>query len=270
MRVRLQTARPGLLCPSTHGDATALHANLLVRPGRPDSTPLIALQHLVARLVGFRTVASVHIPELVVAIAAVVTAMSGLVVTLPQMVRVIRTGDAQGVSLPGWVNWCVSYTAWTLYLAGTGQIPLFLGCLGESVVCVTTTLVILRHAKSFRDRAWWSTAAWAATVTFALVANLFGFPAIISALLSCSPIWVYGPSAWKAWRTRDVSGIAPLTWTLALVGALTFVIAGHANPVTVTNGTVSATLSLVILVRLWIGDRSEVKTAPPAIVAEPA
>ena len=179
------------------------------------------------------------------------------------MVKVIRGGGATGVSLPGWVNWCISYTTWTLYLAGTGQVPLFLGCLGESVVCITTTTVILRHAHTYKDRAWWATVVWLVTASSALVAHKLGFPAVISALLSCSPVWVYGPSAWKAWRSRDVSGSAAGTWLLALTGALTWVIAGHANPVTVINGSVSATLSLVILARLWAGDRYQ--PSPPVL-----
>jgi len=150
-------------------------------------------------------------------IAAVITAMSGLIVTLPQMVKVIRHGSGGGVSLPGWVNWCISYTTWVLYLAQTGQVPLFLGCLGEMIVCTATTAVILRNATSYKDRAWWSTAMWFAATTAALTAYRLGFPAPISALLSCSPLWVYGPSAWKAWRSADVSGISAGTWGLAFV-----------------------------------------------------
>jgi hypothetical protein len=37
---------------------------------------------------------------------------------------------------------------------------------------------------------------------------------------------------------------------------VTWVIAGHSNPVTVVNGSVAATFSLVILARLWVGARS--------------
>ena len=201
--------------------------------------------------------------QILTLVAAVITAMSGLVVTVPQMVRVIRTKSAAGVSLPGWVNWCISYTAWTVYLAQTGQVPLFLGILGETVVCATSTAVILRNARSYRDRAWWSTVLWFVTITTALVAYRLGFPLMISTLLSVSPVWVYGPSAWKAWRSSDVSGIAAGTWLLALTGALTFAIAGHVNSVTVTNGAVSGTLSLVILARLWVGDRYRARPAGP-------
>ncbi|MGV8909165.1 MAG: hypothetical protein ACOH1Y_09295 [Propionicimonas sp.] len=193
--------------------------------------------------------------ELVTVAAAVVTALCGLLVTVPQLFRVLSSKHVAGVSLPGWVNWCVSYTAWTVYLGHGGQMSLFLGTLGGSVVCVTTTIVILVRASTLADRGWAVTGVWTATVIMATVVNLLGDPQFISVLLSCSPIWMYGPSAWKAWRSPDVSGIAVGTWLLSLAGALTFVVAGHVNPVTVINGSVSATLSLVIVARLWVGVR---------------
>ena len=193
--------------------------------------------------------------QTVTIIAAVITAVSGLVVTLPQMVKAIRRKGAPGVSLPGWVNSCISYTTMVLYLAMTGQVPLLLGCLAGMLVCTATTAVIVCNASSYKDRAWWSTAMMFAATTAALVAYRLGFPAPISALLACSPLWCYGPSAWKAWRSRDVSGISAGTWGLSLVCAISFAVAGYANPVTVANGFVAGTLSVVILARLWVGDR---------------
>jgi hypothetical protein len=53
-----------------------------------------------------------------------------------------------------------------------------------------------------------------------------GLPAGVPAPDQCAdglfPLWAYRPNAWKAWRSRDVSGISAGTWGLSLPCAIPF------------------------------------------------
>lgn len=185
-------------------------------------------------------------------VASVVATVAALTVALPQLRRVLRGRRSTGVSVPGWVNGCVSFAAWVVYATGTQAWSLMPATLAPALVWLGTTLVIWRYRTADpTPREWWPTVAWTIVVLLFVVAATVSGWAVLGALLTVSSLWSYGPQAWRVWTAIDVdavAGVSVATWWLATVEAVSFGIAGWTDPLVVGWAALAAALALAVIV----------------------
>lgn len=145
--------------------------------------------------------------DLVAVVASVVAAVS----LVPQIVKLVRTGDRAGVS-PSWpALGAITNLAWTLYL---GSQALWWAMPSTVLMTAFYGAVLYRlgrmgsplRAPVVRG------AAWAAILT--AITAIAGWP-VLGLVLGFSHLVQITPSVWTAYRTRVPSGIAAGTWWLA-------------------------------------------------------
>jgi hypothetical protein len=166
---------------------------------------------------------------------------------LPQIVRVVRSGDVAGVS-PVWAGLgLVTNLAWVLYLGRNGIWGAVLAP-AVAVLAYGTTLGVIR------DKA----GPWA-KVSVAYAAVLAGMAAGgglagISLFLILAPVIQLAPAVAAAYRSRCPSGLSPATWALSLAEAGLWGIYGWmvADTALVGYGLVTSAGSLLVLFRLAV------------------
>ena len=190
-------------------------------------------------------------PEVAIQAAASVYAVLGALLAVPQLVRLIRTRRTEGLSLPGWVNGCLSYSAWLVYLASEPSWPLFLGTLVAAApwVAVTAAIAVSNARASFRE--WVPTLIWGAVLLCALAVSFSGYRVLFGSVLAFSALWAYGPSLVQACRSVDVSGLSPMTWCLAVAEGVASAVAGWGLWPAMTYGLTAAALCLGVVMRIW-------------------
>ena len=135
---------------------------------------------------------------------------------LPQILRLRRFGNAEGVS-PTWAALgAVTNIGWFGYLTrealwASVPAPVFVA----TFYCVT--LYYLRRAGRNLRRGLVSSAFWALALAVSLTAGGWAFLGIV---LGSSVILQVTPGVWTAYRTHVPRGISPGTWTILLIEAL--------------------------------------------------
>jgi uncharacterized protein with PQ loop repeat len=186
--------------------------------------------------------------------------------SLPQLVRLARTRSTAGVSLGSLANSLVSLTAWALYGAAHGYVWVVAGSLVGVPATVATLVLARRDGARLRLLA---PASWAGLLVVAAAASVLVTPAVLDVAIGSSVLWLVVPAAWYAWRSSDVSGIAPQTWLVLAVEASVFGAYGWVAGVGADRvyGVVALAGSAVVLARLAVarGDRrpmAEVRPLP--------
>lgn len=157
--------------------------------------------------------------------------------SLPQWLRVRRTGSVEGVSLAATSNALISCTAWVFYAGAIGDIWVLLTCVAALPSLAATTWILVRRNATREGMV--TTWSWTTALAFAgALAPWFSAP--IEVLLGLSIAWYVAPAAWLAWRSADVSGIAPGAWLVLLCDALGWLM------YSVLTGMHAATLYAVI------------------------
>jgi hypothetical protein len=128
---------------------------------------------------------------------------------LPQVWRLRRHAPV-GVSLAAAGNATVNAAGWMLYGVGTATVPLVLACVGPFIGSTAVTVAV---ARSGARRGLVLVAAWGALLA---TVGLAGGWTVLGAVLGVSVWMSYSPQVVAAWRTPDLSGLAPGTWILAL------------------------------------------------------
>ncbi|ANH38042.1 hypothetical protein I601_1610 [Nocardioides dokdonensis FR1436] len=184
----------------------------------------------------------------------------GVVPCLPQLGRLLRTGDPSGLSLPALLAGLVNHAAWTVYLSGAGATGLLVGNLLAWLVWTAMTVLAVRGLP--RTRACLVPMAWM------LVLLVVGTrqPALLGTALGLGSLLVFLPQAVGAWRGPSLAGIAPLTWWLLLVQGLVWF--GESLPGLLVGGlafgVVCTVSSLSVLLAL------SVRRPRPVLLATPA
>lgn len=178
----------------------------------------------------------------IVATAATVVAGGFL---LPQIIRVVRSGDVAGVS-PVWAGFgLVTNLAWVLYLGRNGIWAAVLAP-GIAVLAYGVTLGVLRG----RGGPW----ALASVAYSAVLAGLVAAAGMagIALFLVIAPGVQLVPAVAAAYRSRCPSGLSPVTWALSLAEAGLWGLYGWmvADPALVGYGVVTSGGSLLVLARL--------------------
>lgn len=190
-------------------------------------------------------------PEVAIQAAASVYAVLGAFLAVPQLVRLIRTRRTEGLSLPGWVNGCLSYGAWLVYLASEAAWPLFLATLVAAIPWVAVTVVIAVWSGRWSFPEWVPVLTWGAVLLCMLSASFAGHRAAVGAVLAFSALWAYGPSLVQALRSVDVSGLSPVTWSLGVAVGIAYSLAGWGLWAAMAYGLTATALCLGVVMRIW-------------------
>jgi uncharacterized protein with PQ loop repeat len=183
---------------------------------------------------------------------------------VPQLVRLRRTHSAAGLSAESLANSTVSLVAWTAY----GIVHASVWVVASSLVglpAIVTTLVLAR-SHGLRAKVLFPV-AWAAVLAVTTaVDSLLGTHAI-DVVLGCSILWFVTPAAATAWRSADVSGLAPQTWVLLAFEGLVFGLYGLVANIGADRvyGTAAVAGAAAVLARLLAGSRVPVRTAAGAV-----
>ena len=171
--------------------------------------------------------------------------------SVPQVVRLARTGNVAGVSAESLAASLVSLTAWTLYGAAHG----YAWVVASSVVGVPSTLaallLALRYGAQLRPTI---PVAWGAVLVTATGAAVVVSPSLLDVVLGCSILWYVGPAAVRAWSSTDVSGIAAASWLVLASEGSVFGLYGLVGGVAADRvyGLAAMTGSALVLGRLAV------------------
>jgi uncharacterized protein with PQ loop repeat len=148
--------------------------------------------------------------------AALVATVLAIVSLLPQILRLRRLGNGDGVS-PTWAALgAVTNVGWFAYLTrealwASVPAPVFVATF------YYVTLYYLRKAGRNLRRGLVSSAFWAPALAVSLAGGGWTFLGIV---LGSSVILQVTPGVWTAYRTYLPRGISPGTWTILLIEAL--------------------------------------------------
>jgi uncharacterized protein with PQ loop repeat len=183
-----------------------------------------------------------------------------LVRLLPQPIRLVRTGIPNGVSAVAIMNIALTELAWLLYGLIEGLVPVWAVSL-PALPLGLWTVVLLRHQITRRDLA--VSGVWLAAIAIGFLTGT------LAVILAASVVVNYGPQVLTAVRGRDLDGLAPATWMLALADAGLWGAYGVAvgDPALVGYCVVLTLFSLVILWRIWRTREEAVVALAPDVAA---
>jgi len=188
---------------------------------------------------------------------AVAASVVFLVRLLPQPIRLARSGVAAGVSSAAALNAVVSAVAWIAYGLVHG-LPVVWGVSVLALVPCTWQAVLLRHQVTRRDLA-----AVAGFVAALLVAAALG---VLGVALAGTVLVTAGPQVRRVLREHDLSGVAPATWWVAVVDAVTWGAYGWAVSDAALVGYFFALLAAAVIVLSRLAWTSRVPSpAAPAV-----
>lgn len=167
----------------------------------------------------------------------------------PQPVRLARSGVADGVSPLAGLNALIGILAWLVYGLVVHDPIIWIVSL-VAVVPGTWVVLLLRRSTTFRDLA--MAGVWATVV---VVAGAAGW---LAAVLALGVVVGQGPQVWRAVRERDLRGISPATWWLAILDASTWGTYGIAvaDPALMGYAVVLSSSAVIVLSRIWWTERA--------------
>ncbi len=131
---------------------------------------------------------------------------------VPQVRKVLRTGDTSGVSWSWAALASVNNAAWFAYFFLSGYWTALVPVASASSLAGVLAVILARRGKA-SVRSGVAVAAWATTVLLALAA---GGLAGLGTLLTVAFLLQMAPSLWTGYRTTNPSGISRGTWLLVL------------------------------------------------------
>ncbi|HEV2147233.1 MAG TPA: hypothetical protein VGR37_07505 [Longimicrobiaceae bacterium] len=138
----------------------------------------------------------------------------GLIRALPQLLRLVRTQDAQGVSADSAGTISVVSFAWAAYGMLTDQVAVALASGASAVMFGIVTAVALRLGRRVSEMR--TTPVWLIVLAFA---GSVGGAQGLGLLLPVSVLVANVPQLLVAWRERDLSGLSLGTWVLSVAEA---------------------------------------------------
>jgi uncharacterized protein with PQ loop repeat len=185
--------------------------------------------------------------EILANIAVVAATMGTIAFLVPQISKLIRTGDSSGVSTTWASLGLVTNVGWAAYLSSQGFWIAILAPIFTIVAYALTMWALVRTGRDPRQ-SYLLGAVWGVLLTAtALVA---GWTAL-GVVLGLSYGVMLTPSVWTAFRTANPSGISPGTWRIGIVEALLWGYYGwfHADIGILTFSVVGLVGSMLMLTR---------------------
>lgn len=170
----------------------------------------------------------------------------GLTRALPQLLRLIRTKDAHGVSLDSAVTISVVSFAWAAYGFLTDQLAVAVasGLNGAVFISIAAMAVSLgRRVSELRAAPIW--------LVVVVIAGVLGGSGSLGAVLVVSALIANLPQVFVAYRERDLTGLSPSTWALTASDGAVWSFYGILTgdiPILVNN-LFQFTTSMAILIR---------------------
>jgi MtN3 and saliva related transmembrane protein len=162
---------------------------------------------------------------------------------VPQAVRLLRTRQTAGISRVGALCWVGNDLGWLAYGLRADLAPLWAP---SAVLLVLDSLIVVLLARSIRPREALTGLGWVGAVVVAVGA---GQEVLAVALVAGSATGTL-PHGWHALRARDLSGIAPAAWALALADGALWGIYGFARGDAAVTWYAALTLGTAVVV-LW-------------------
>jgi uncharacterized protein with PQ loop repeat len=190
--------------------------------------------------------------------AAIVATIGTVTFLIPQIVKLLRTGDSAGVS-PTWASiGMVTNIGWFTYLVSQGLWAPILAPLVTTVAYAITLWALVRSGRDPR-RSLWIGAGWGILLVFS--AASWGW-SVLGVVLGFSYAVMLAPSVWEAYSTDDPSGVSPGTWWIGLAEAALYGYYGlfHADTGIMIFAVVGMLGSALMLLRYY-------NTRRPAAVA---
>ena len=196
--------------------------------------------------------------EILANIAVVAATMGTIAFLVPQISKLIRTGDSSGVSTAWASLGLVTNVGWAAYLSSQGFWIAILAPIFTVVAYALTMWALVRTGRDPRQ-SYLLGAAWG--VLLAATALVAGWTAL-GVVLGLSYGVMLAPSIWTAFRTANPSGISPGTWWIGIAEAFLWGYYGwfHADIGILTFSVVGVVGSVLMLVR-YHSTRSEVEVA---------
>ena len=175
----------------------------------------------------------------------------GLVRALPQLVRLLRTKDAHGVSLDTATTSCVVSAAWMTYGILTGQFAVGLasGLAGGVYLLIAVfALFFGRHIREVRAAPYWLAIVTVVTLVFG--SSGLGIVLAVGALVANLP------QVLVAYRESDLTGLSPSTWALTAADGAVWTLYGVVTgdiPILVNNVFQFSTSAAIVVRRLLWG-----------------
>ena len=203
----------------------------------------------------------------VISAVGMTAATIGISCSTPQVWRLWRSPDAEGVShasavlgvlaVSSWLSYGLSLVDWAQIVA---NIPGLVGALA------ILTLVVVRSGATFRPTVV-AAAAWSVVL---LAAFRIGGPEALGVSATTVTLVARGPQVWTAYRSTSLAALSPLSFALTVVSASLWVTYGLGTgeaPV-FTSATAGLTMSVLILARVWhLARRGD--GSPAAVAAQP-
>jgi hypothetical protein len=200
--------------------------------------------------------------------AAVVATLLAIVTLIPQVLKLWRTRNADGVSATWATFGAVSNGAWTAYLLSQG---LWLAIPSTAVMAFfyLMTAALIGRAGRTTSIAVVLGAVWA---VFLAAAGLVGGWPGLGLVLGVSFGVQATPSVWTAFRTWAPKGISTGTWKLILIEGLLWTVygAGHGDRAIVVFGILSSLTSALMLSRYYTTRDRWLDPSSPASVGSSA
>jgi uncharacterized protein with PQ loop repeat len=138
--------------------------------------------------------------------------------TVPQAARLMRMRTAAGVSVAALASSTSSGLAWTVFGVVRHDVWIALPAL-LALPATAAALVLAWLRGGSRDRLWLPV-AWAITLLVVGASSAWVGDGPITVVLGCSIALMVTPAAVTAWRSPDVSALAPSAWLLLVVDGL--------------------------------------------------
>jgi uncharacterized protein with PQ loop repeat len=166
---------------------------------------------------------------------------------IPQISRLLRSGDVTGVSWTWAGLTSMSNAGWFTYFLLSGYSTALVPAASASVFAGILALVLGRCGRA-SARAAIGVALWAGLLGVSLVVGgLTG----LGTMLTGAFVLQVTPSIWTAYRTKHPTGISRGTWLLVCGELSCWIVYGisHADPRLVTLGITGVTAGMLMLAR---------------------
>lgn len=180
----------------------------------------------------------------------------GFLISIPQLVRVVKHKSQMGVSLGTWLFILVSCVGWTTYGWRFFSISQIVTNTIASVLAITLSYVLMRERFTLGMRLLVLTAIAGSTIFVVGYAPVWLMDVWLYAAL-----WSRMPQMWKSyqsWRERRSSVVSMTTYWLSIVSSIAWVFYGVLadRPEVTWFSAIVATQSLLIVVFEWLAQRA--------------
>ncbi|MCA0294762.1 MAG: hypothetical protein LCH96_05480 [Actinobacteria bacterium] len=145
----------------------------------------------------------------------------GTVLAVPQLVRLLRTRNIEGLSLAGWQTALVLNLAWTYHGISIGQLPQIL----SSSLALFTTVPILVLMTRQLNRRLWPTVLPSLAVAATMIAVDVGLGSAAYGVVAILPgIAITAAQTVELVRAEHVRGVSPLSLSLGFLNLTLWVV----------------------------------------------